>query len=298
MALGYPCMNRTLREGTPVRCNRSMQKRTWEREGLSYASELALQNFRDLEQILAWNVEHGISFYRCTSELVPWHSQYTLEELPDFAAIESVANACGDLIEDNEIRFSFHPSHWVKLGSQSQETVERGLTDLNNHGRWLDLMGLDRTPYYGINIHIGAKYDGKDDTAARFRAAIDRLSPAARDRLTVENDDTESLWSVPELVEAVAKPTGVPVVFDYHHHTFTDRGYTYREAFDMAADTWSVRPAAHYSEPKRLHEDGDPNASPQAHAETVRSVPEWLTARADVMIEAGGKERVVLDIAE
>lgn len=295
MALGYPCMNRTLREGTPVRCNRSMQKQTWERDGLPYASELTLQNFQDLERILEWNIEHGIGFYRCTSELVPWHSQYDLEALPDFPAIEAAAQRCGELIDQHDMRFSFHPSHWVKLASQSDATVERGLTDLNNHGRWLDLLGLDRTPYYSINVHIGAKYDGKEATAARFRAAIDRLEPAARDRLTVENDDTESLWSVPELVAAVADPTGVPVVFDYHHHTFTDRGLSYREAFDLAASTWSVRPVTHYSEPRRLHDD--PEASPQAHAAVVRSVPEWLTANSDVMVEAGAKEQAVLGLA-
>lgn len=294
--LGYPCMNRTLREHDPPRrCNRSMQQQTFESRGVEYASELTLQNFADLYEILQWNHEHDIYFYRCTSELVPWNSQFDLTDLPDYERIEDIANDCGEFVEDHGMRLTFHPDYWCKLASESAETVDRSLTAIEYHADWLDLLGLERSPYYSINVHIGAKYDGKEATAARFRAAIDRLEPAARDRLTVENDDTESLWSVPELVAAVADPTGVPVVFDYHHHTFTDRGLSYREAFDLAASTWSVQPVTHYSEPRRLHDD--PEASPQAHAAVVQSVPEWLTASSDVMIEAGAKEQAVLGLA-
>jgi UV DNA damage endonuclease len=115
--------------------------------------------------------------------------------------------------------------------------------------------------------------------------------------LTVENDDEASLWSVPELVEEVGDEVGVPVVFDYHHHSFTDRGLTYREGFRQAASTWGdVRPATHYSEPARLH--GEPDAKPQTHSEYVADLPNWLREQSDVMIEAGAKERAVLRLRE
>ncbi|MFC4356341.1 UV DNA damage repair endonuclease UvsE [Halobium salinum] len=299
MALGYVCMNRTLRErDPPLRCNRGMRERTWEERGLPYASELTLQNFRDLREILEWNREHGIDFYRCTSDLVPWHSQYDLEQLPDYEEIREVAEDCGAFVREHGMRLTFHPSHWVKLASESEDTVENSLRDLENHGAWLDLLGLDRSPYYGINVHIGAHYGDKSATGERFRAAVERLSPAARERLTVENDDSESLWSVPELVEAVGDPLGVPIVFDYHHHTFASRGLSHREAFALAAGTWpdGVRPATHYSEPARLHDD--PDAKPGAHSEYVASVPDWLARESDVMLEAGAKERAVLALRE
>jgi UV DNA damage endonuclease len=269
-----------------------MQRKTWESKGLPYASELTLQNFRDLREILAWNHEHDISFYRCTSELVPWHSQYDLEELPDYETIRDVAQECGQFVVDHDMRLTFHPDHWCKLASESEETVENSLRDLENHGEWLDLMDLERSPYYAINIHIGAHYGDKPATAERFRDAVERLSPAARERLTVENDDTDSCWSIPELVTAVADSLGVPITFDYHHHQFTDRGLSYRDAFEQAKATWPVRPISHYSEPQRLHDGSD--AKPQAHAEYVAGVPAWLAAESDVMLEAGAKERAVL----
>lgn len=289
--LGYACMNHTLREREPpVRCNRDMRKATFEERGLSYASELTLQNMRDLRTILAWNVDNDISFYRCTSTLVPWNSQFDLEELPDYAAIREAAQACGALVADHNLRLTFHPDYWCRLASESADTRARSKAAIEYHADWLDLMGLDRSPYYGVNVHIGATYGDKAATADRFRAAIRDLSPAARGRLTVENDDTEGLWSVVELADALAD-LAVPVVFDYHHHSFTDRGLSYRDGFERAATTWNgVRPATHYSEPARLHGE---DARPQAHAEYVAAVPAWLRERSDVMIEANGKEEAV-----
>ena len=273
-----------------------MQKKTYESRGLAYVSELTLQNFADLYEILEWNLDHDIRFYRCTSDLVPWNSQFELSALPDYDKIETLARRCGDLIKESGMRFTFHPDYWCKLASDSPDTVEGAITAVEYHADWLDLMGLDRTPYCGINVHIGATYGDKEATADRFCEAVERLSPGARQRLTVENDDKENLWSVPELVEQVSKRTGVPVVFDYHHHSFTDRGYTYREAFEMAADTWgTVWPVVHYSEPKRLR---DPTARPQAHAESVDHIPMWLCDNADVMIEAGDKERALLAVRD
>ncbi|WP_435099517.1 UV DNA damage repair endonuclease UvsE [Halorubrum sp. N11] len=295
--LGYPGLNRTLRDrDTPVRCTRGMQKGTFEERGLSYVSTLARQNLADLHELLAWNRDHDIRLYRCTSSLIPWNSQFDLAELPEYDEIRRLARRCGDLIAEADMRLTFHPDYWCKPASDSAETRERARTALEYHAGWFDLLGLPVSPYYGITVHIGATYGDIEATAERFRAFVDGLSDAARARLTVENDDKESLWSVPELVDLVGEPTGVPVVFDYHHHSFTDRGYTYREGFELAADTWGdVRPMTHYSEPARLR---DQKSRPQAHAEFVSDLPAWLRANADVMIEADGKERAVLRLRD
>ena len=294
--LGYPCMNRTLREReAPLRCNRDMRKATFEERGPSYAAELAAQNLRDLRAILEWNHEHGIDFYRVTSTLVPWNSQFHLEELDSYDELRRLAERCGEVVREHDMRLTFHPDYWCRLASTSADTRERSKRAIEYHADWLDLLGLERSPYYGVNVHIGATYDDRAATAERFRQAVRDLSPAARARLTVENDDERGLWGVSELVEAVSDHVDVPVVFDYHHHSFTDRGLTYRQGFERAAATWDCRPAVHYSEPARLH---GADAKPQAHAEYVAQVPGWLRDRADVMIEAGAKERAVLDLRD
>jgi UV DNA damage endonuclease len=287
-------MNHTLRDrDPPVRCNRSMRKATFEERGLSYASELTLRNMRNLHTVLEWNVANDIRFYRCPSKLVPWNSQFELEALPDYDAIRKAARRCGAMIADHDMRLTFHPDYWCRLASDDAGTRASSITAIEYHADWFELMGLDATPYYGINVHIGATYGDKGTTAERFRAAINELSPRARAHLTVENDDRSGLWGVPELVDAV-EGTDVPVLFDYHHHTFTDRGLTYRDAFELAAETWGeVRPATHYSEPACLRGEA---TRPQAHAEYVADLPAWLRQRSDVVVEAGGKEGAVARI--
>jgi UV DNA damage endonuclease len=296
--LGYAAMNHTLREQDPPRrCNRDMRKQTWEADGLAYAGELAAQNFSDLRAILRWNLDHDVHFYRCSSTLVPWNSQFDIAALPNFERIRSLARDCGQFVRANDMRLTFHPSHWCKLASESEDTVARSVESVTHHGRWLDLMELPRSPRYAINVHIGAHYGDKAATADRFCEVVSDLPPRARDRLTVENDDTESLWSVQELVDSVATRSDVPVTFDYHHHRFTDRGLTYREGFEVARDTWrTVRPITHYSEPARLH--GETDARPQDHAEHVANVPDWLSRKSDVMIESHGKEQSVFRVRE
>ena len=288
--LGYAGLNRTLRDrDPPVRANRSMRKATWEDRGVSYAAELTVQNFEGLLEILRWNAAHDVRFYRCSSKLVPWNSQFDLTELPDYPEIERLATECGALLDREGMRLTFHPDYWCKLASTSADTRDRAKRAIEYHADWLELLGRDRSAHAAVTVHIGATYGDRAATADRFRAAVRDLSPAARAHLVVENDDDPSCWGVTELAAVVA-PVDVPIVFDYHHHAFTDRGHSYREGFARAAETWDVRPVVHYSEPASLR---DPDASPQSHARFA-SPPDWLRAAADVMLEAGGKERAVL----
>jgi UV DNA damage endonuclease len=56
--LGYACILTALNDlpkSERVTTNRSMVKRTFLAQGLPYASELALQNCKDLLTILEWN---------------------------------------------------------------------------------------------------------------------------------------------------------------------------------------------------------------------------------------------------
>jgi len=291
---GYAALNRTLRE-EDVRTNRGMQQATFEERGLDYAGELAEQNCRGLRRIVRWNIDHDIHFYRITSDLIPWYSQYDLEELPNSDAVFDILGDVGDLAEEHDLRLTFHPSHFVKLASPTDSVVENAVRDLECHGDLMDAIGLSRTPYNSINIHIGAHYSDKAATAERFCAAVDRLPPAVSDRLTVENDDKESLWSVPELVESVHDEIGMPVVYDALHHQFSDRGLTGREALEAAVSTWpdDVRPIIHYSESRRLHE-ADPSVSPRNHSDYVQGPIHTFGREVDVMIEAKMKEQAVM----
>ena len=66
--LGYACINtqlNSLPKKQRITTNRSMVKRTFQQRGIAYASELALQNCRDLLTVLKWNHDHDIHFFAC-----------------------------------------------------------------------------------------------------------------------------------------------------------------------------------------------------------------------------------------
>lgn len=289
---GYAAMNVTLREDD-VRTNRGMQKATFEERGLEYAGDLAEQNCRGLKRVVEWNLNHDIYYYRIASDLLPWFSRYDLGDLPNAEEIRRLLEEVGALAREHDMRLTFHPDHFVKLASDTEDVVERSLTDLENHGAMLDAMDLPRTPYHAINIHIGAHYGDKEATGERFCEHFERLSPAVQDRLTVENDDTQSLWSVPELIDAVYNRIGIPVTYDDLHHQFTSRGLTRREALTRAAATWETTPIIHYSEPRQLHQ-ADPSIRAQNHSDYVAGPIRTYGTDADVMLEAKQKERAVL----
>lgn len=297
--LGYAGRNNTLRErDPPVRCNRGMQKKTWENEGISYAGELAERNFKSLIRIIRWNIRNGIGFYRCTSQsFVPWNSQYNIEELPNIDPIREIAVTCGSIIMDNNVRLSFHPDYFVKPASESEDTRDKARRSLENHGSWLDLMNLPKDHRFPINIHIGGHYGDKEKTAERFEEFFQTLSDSVTERLVIENDDSSNLWSVQELHDMIHSRTNCPITFDYHHHTFSGTRNSYREAFELASETWDCRPVTHYSQPAILYEEDEADR-PQTHASYVSQVPEWLMKNSDVMLECNGKEQAVQQLMD
>lgn len=87
--LGYACLCETLRQ-FDIFSSRDCIKATFEKQGLSCISQLALKNARDLAMTIEWNEQHGIRFFRLSSCIFPWMNFYDMEDLPDFAEIKEV----------------------------------------------------------------------------------------------------------------------------------------------------------------------------------------------------------------
>lgn len=295
MELGYACINMTLSENTPkITTNRSMIKKTFQAKGLEYAGELGLKNAKDLLHILKWNKENGINFFRLSSDFFPWASNYKFEELPQFNSIKAELEKSGKFAIDNGIRITSHPGPFNVLVSPREHVVENTITDLEIHGRVFDLMGLSQTPYNKLNIHCNGVYGDKISAMDRFCKNFKRLSPSVQSRLTVENDDKASMYSVKDLMY-IHERIGIPIVFDYHHHKFNTGGLSEEEALKLAMSTWpnGIRPAVHYSESKALHEEND-KIKPQAHSDYINALPNLYGMDVAVMVEAKAKELAIL----
>ena len=298
--IGYACINMELSNSKPrIFTGRSMIKRTFESKGIEYASELGLDNCKDLFKIIKWNKENGFKFFRITSNLFPWCSEYELHQLLHFESIKDILHDIGNYVQVNGMRLTSHPGPFNVLTSPHEHVVENCVTDLSVHGRVFDLMNLSHTPYNKINIHIGGVYGDKVSAMERFCTNFNRLPDNVKSRLTVENDDKASMYSVQDLYDGVYKVIGIPIVFDYHHHRFNDGGLSEQEALELAISTWptDIVPVVHYSE-SRSEEYEDPKIRPQAHSDYVYDYIDTYDNRVDIMVEAKAKELAVLRYKE
>ena len=158
------------------------------------------------------------------------------------------------------------------------------------HSLVADLLGYGEE--FAINIHVGGVYEDKATTAKRFVEAYQQLPPLLQRRLTLENDDKASMWSIQELYDMIHKHCGVKLVLDVHHHRFCDGGNTVQAAAQLAFSTWtgfSEIPKVHYSESK-------PDSRPQAHSDYIKEPIPLLCnhTQYDVMIEAKAKDLALI----
>ncbi|KAG2488277.1 hypothetical protein HYH03_013127 [Edaphochlamys debaryana] len=293
--LGYACLCDTMRSNG-IFTSRDTNKKGFDSKGLPHVSKLALANARDLLPLIHWNEAHGIRLFRLSSCIFPWMSFYRLEDLPDAEDIKQALAAAGEAATRLGHRLTFHPSEFTKIASDRSEVVDTSVKELEVHSRIFDLMGfLPATVYNKINFHVGAVYGDKIASMDRFAdVVLNRLSPNCRARITVENDDRASMYSVRDLTYLSAK-AGIPIVFDFHHHRFCTGGMSEEEAFRTALATWppGVKPIVHWSESqegRRAH----------AHSDYISGPINLygLEDEVDVMIESKAKELALLHYRE
>jgi UV DNA damage endonuclease len=295
MNLGYACINVTLSNQKPkITTNRSMVKKTFSNKGLDYASSLSLLNCQDLISILKWNSDNNIKFFRLSSAFFPWASEYNLKDLADYDEIKSSLLEAGVFAKKNNLRLTAHPGPFNVLVSLNEKVVKNTIKDLSIHGEMFDLLGLDTTPYNKINIHCNGVYGDKISAMNRFCENYKKLPISVQSRLTIENDDKLSMYSVKDLMY-IHEKIGIPIVFDYHHHKFCNGGMSEKEALKLAVSTWpqNIRPVVHYSESKSYHESNS-LIKPQAHSDYINNIPKLYGVDVDIMVEAKAKELSIL----
>ena len=292
MNIGYACINMTM--GKKVTTNRTMVKKTFNAKGLDYVSELALLNAKDIIKILEWNRMNGIHFFRLSSALIPWGDSIDITQLKDYKEIKSELKKAGDFARYHNIRITSHPGPFNVLVSPKESVVEKTIADLELHGKVFDMMGLEKSPYNKINIHCNGVYGDKKSAMDRFIKNFQRLSKSVQKRLTIENDDKASMYSVKDLMY-IHSAIKIPIVFDYHHHQFCTGDLSEQSALELAVSTWpeGITPVVHYSESKALHENNS-KEKPQAHSMYIKSLPNTYELDVDIMVEAKAKELAIL----
>jgi UV DNA damage endonuclease len=221
--------------------------------------------------------------------------QHHLERI--FAPIGARARELG-------VRLSFHPGQFCVLASANENIVERSIKEFEYHADMARWMGYGKSfQDFKINVHISGR-QGPDG----IRAAHSRLSPEARNCITIENE--ENAWG---LDDCLSISDIVPIVMDVHHNWIREGEYIQPgdDRVKRVIDSWrGVRPAMHYSVSREDVLVGhDPELLPdmptllaagfkkqklRAHSDFMwnRAVNEWAASFSpnfDIQVEAKGK---------
>jgi len=292
--VGYCSINVTLGK-QKITTGRTMRQASFQQDtGLVRTSALALQNAKDLVTILNWNVANNIKVFRIGSNIFPWNSEYVIDDLPDMVDIVDVMKDAGKIIRDSGQRVSFHPDHFVKLGTVKDEVARRSIHDLNHHNDLMTMMQLPANHYYPLNIHVGMNYS--KDVIDRFIDRFHMLKEDTQKRLVVENDDKANAFSVKQLYDDIYSQINTPITFDYFHHTFHPDGMTSHGAAHLASTTWDCTPLFHYSESKNLNENVQGN--PRAHSDYAFNFIDDYGLNIDIDLETKAKELALMKYRE
>ena len=293
--IGYCCIpmgcNVGLKKKEQITVNRGMVRRTFDAKGLPYVSELVIENLKDTLKVLDYNLKNHIYIYRLSSDSFPWMSEYEFSDLPNFNVIQNLMTKIGDKIKSNNIRTSYHPGPFNVLASENPSVVEKTIKELNKHAELMDMMGLEQTTFYPINIHINTTQPTREEAAQRFVDRFPLLSESCKKRLTLENDDSPNQYSVKILHDLVHTKIGIPIVFDQHHFNYGPQDQSMEEALKLAHSTWSTRVMTHMSSPKTLE---DNSGKQTAHADYIYEEIKTFGLDFDTEIEAKAKDLAVI----
>jgi UV DNA damage repair endonuclease len=194
---------------------------------------------------------------------------------------EKIFAPIGETARRLDVRLSFHPGQFCVLASDNDNIVERSILEFEYHADMARWMGYGKTWHdsgFKINVHLSGR-GGPE----KFLKTLSRLSPEARNLITIENDEmTNGLDTTLLVAEHVA------LVLDLHHCWINTGEYisAHDDRTNRVIDSWrGVRPALHYSVSREdILVDHDTNTRPDLDQLLARGFKKQkLRAHSDLM---------------
>jgi len=209
--------------------------------------EVAKRNITNTHNLVkrVASLEPGLRMVRLTSDML---SFYTLDEYKPFWQRQDVRDSLerwfapiGETARANDVRLSFHPDQFVVLASDRPEVVNKSIEEFEYHVDMARWMGYGKQfQDIKINVHISGRQG-----PAGIKSALGRLSPEARNSITIENDEIS--WGIESSLELAGH---LGLVLDIHHHWIKTGEYIQPndDRIKRVIDSWrGVRPAIHFS---------------------------------------------------
>jgi UV DNA damage endonuclease len=237
MKIGYPCINLTLN----CRSSRTFRLKNYSEDRLI---QTITNNLNCLKDILKFNVDHGILFFRITSDLIPFASHPVMRfNWQDYFKTEF--DALGNYIKKNSLRITMHPGQYTVLNSVNYDVFEKSVDELIYHTDILDLLKLDKTAK--IITHVGGVYGNKKKSVERFISRYNALEQRIKKYYVIENDDKS--YTIDDCL-AINEQTGIPVIFDVYHYECNGKNENIQNILKEIINTWKSEdglPILHYS---------------------------------------------------
>lgn len=281
--LGLVCITRS-----PELRYRTVTRKTYlglGEAGRDRLEEIYRHNLDVLFRAVAFCAAHDIQLYRVSAKLFPlatWKDGVGAEVLKD---LELLMAPFGDLAQRRGVRVLVHPDQFVVLNSERPEVVVASIKELEHHAYVFDKLGLPRSPWALMNIH-----GGKGGRSEALTETISALPENIKSRLTLEND--EHIYSAAEILE-VCQRTGVPMVFDAHHHVVKE-GLAGLEDASVGDYTEQARATWTPPEWQLVHlSNGKDGPQDRRHSDFIEQFPSAFERVEWVELEAKAKEEAI-----
>lgn len=203
-----------------------------------------IQSYYNLIEYVG-SLPNELRMVRLGSDVLP---VYTQHEWSYYWKQRDVVEYCeqnfarvGALAKELDVRLSMHPGQFTVLASDDDGIVERSIEEFEYHTDVIRYMGYGKQfQDFKCNVHISGRQG-----PAGIKRAIKRLSPEARNCITIEND--ENKWGLEHSLELA---DDLALVLDIHHHWCREGEYIEPndDRIRRIIDSWrGERPAMHYS---------------------------------------------------
>ncbi len=209
--------------------------------------DLMVQNIKAIHLLVerVGDLNERLRMVRISSDILPVYTErtwsYFWRRSDVRAYCEQQFSKVGELARSRDVRLSFHPGQFCVLASDNPDIVTRSIDEFEYHVDMARWMGYGKTfQDFKINVHIAGRQGPEG-----VRAAYQRLSPEARNTLTIENEEVSY-----GLDDCLLISDLVPIVLDIHHHWVREGEYILPSdgRIQRVIDSWrGRRPVCHYS---------------------------------------------------
>jgi UV DNA damage endonuclease len=231
--------------------------------------DLMVQNLASTKKLVdrVGEQHENLRMVRLSSDILPAYTEPTWSYFwrrPDVVEyLERHFSLIGHSARASNTRLSMHPGQFVVLASINEGIVGRSIEEFEYHADMARYMGYGKSfQDFKINVHISGKQGPEG-----IRAAYKRLTPEARNCITIENE--ENSWGINDCLDI---SDIVPIVLDIHHHWIREGEYINPgdDRVKRVVDSWrGMRPVCHYSVSREDYLVGHDSSTAPNHSQLL-----------------------------